>query len=522
MRNLFFSLIFFHLSLNPTLFAQPSIQWQKCLGGSENDQAACIQQTSDGGYIVAGYTLSKNGDVFGNHGHFDFWVVKLSNTGVVQWAKTLGGNDDDRAYSICESTDGGYIVVGFTQSNDGDVSVNHGDKDAWVVKLSNTGALEWEKTLGGSGWEEAWSIRQTKDDGYILAGRSNSNNGDVSGNHAGSLDFWVVKLSSIGLIEWQKSLGGSDEDTAVTVKQTSDEGYIIVGEAKSTDGDVIGNNGNVDFWVVKLNSLGTLMWQNALGGVGLDVASDIYETGDGFIACGYEGSTNTGDVTGHHGLFDYWIVKLNKTGDLLWQKALGGSEGDWGRNILQTNDGMFIVAGTTQSSDGDVLINNGIETAWVLKLNDTGEILWQKSLGGSLGEGSNCIIQTSDGGFMVAGYAWSNDGDVWGNHGGGDFWIVKLSPESSPTTTPTALPLEIYPNPATHTISLQVPRDQATAAGETPLYIRINDLLGREISQQTFQPGKALDIAALPNGMYLLTATDTLGKVFSGRFMKQE
>ncbi len=518
MRNLLISLIFFHLSLNTLLLAQPSVEWQKCLGGSEFEQAACIQQTSDGGYVVAGYTLSNNGDVLGNHGNFDFWVVKLSSIGMIQWQKALGGNDDDRAYSICQSNDGGYLVVGFTQSNNGDVSGNHGDKDAWVVKLSNTGIVEWKKALGGSGWEEAWSVQQTTDGGYILAGRASSNDGDVSGSHAGSLDFWVVKLSSEGVIEWQKCLGGSDEDTAVTVKQTSDGGYIIVGGAKSTDGDVIGNNGNVDFWVVRLDNFGGMVWQNALGGLGLDVASDIFETSDGFIACGYEGSNNTGDVTGHHGFFDYWIVKLNKTGDLQWQKTLGGSGSDWCRNVLQTNDGMYIVSGMTQSSDGDVLINNGIEAAWTIKLNDEGSIVWQKSLGGTQGEGIYSINLTNDGGFIMAGYAWSNDGDVFGNHGGGDFWIVKLSPSSSPTSAPSSAPLEIFPNPATNTISIRKPLDSTQE--EAALNMSIYDLLGRELSRQTTSYSGEIDISALPNGLYMVIATTLPGKVFSGKFSK--
>ena len=524
MKNLvLFFQIFFHCAF---LAAQPSIQWQKALGGSDNDESTCILQTSDGGYVVTGYTLSNNEDVLGNHGLFDIWVVKLTETGLIQWKKTLGGNDYDWAYSVCQTNDGGYLVVGYTQSNNGDVSGNHGDKDAWVVKLGSTGAIQWKKSLGGSGWEEAWSVQQTFDGGYIMAGRANSNDGDVSGNHAGSLDFWVVKLSDIGSVEWQKSLGGSDEDTATSIKQTSDGGYIVVGEAKSTDGDVVGNNGNVDFWVVKLNNLGEIEWQNALGGNGWDFAGDIHETSDGYIACGSVGSHNTGDVTGHQGLFDFWIVKLSKNGVLLWQKALGGSKGDWGRSILQTSDGMYVVTGTTQSSDGDVLINNAIETAWILKLNDAGEILWQKSLGGTVGEGSNCIKQTSDSGYIIAGYAWSNDGDVSGNHGGGDFWVVKLSPESVSTSVPQISPLKISPNPAQQSISLKNPSLSAvvsTEAGEeTTLTIRITNLLGRQLSRQTIANDGKVNIEALPNGLYLLTATTSSGSVYTGKFIKQE
>ncbi len=165
-----------------------------------------------------------------------------------------------------------------------------------------------------------------------MAGSSSSENGDVTENHGGQ-DFWIVKLSNIGLIEWQKSLGGSNDDNAQAVKQTADGGYIIVGEAFSNDGDVVGNNGNVDFWVVKLSSLGDMEWQKPLGGTALDVGEDIIQTTDGgYIVAGHVGSHNTGDVSGHNdlGSFDFWIAKLSSSGELLWQKALGGSEADWG------------------------------------------------------------------------------------------------------------------------------------------------------------------------------------------------
>ncbi len=172
----------------------PYITWQKCLGGSSLDDVLSIQQTSDGGYIVAGYTGSDDGDVSGKHGDLDFWVVKLSSTGSLQWQKCLGGSSLDDARSIQQTSDGGYVVAGYAYSNDGDVSGNHGNAaDFWVVKLSSTGSLQWQKCLGGSGDDGVGSIQQTSDGGYIVAGSTNSNDGDVSGNH-GDLDFWVVKL----------------------------------------------------------------------------------------------------------------------------------------------------------------------------------------------------------------------------------------------------------------------------------------------------------------------------------------
>ncbi len=512
MFKLLFLLSF--LVLSTSLFAQPSIQWQKTYGGSLFDEAVSVIPTTDGGYILAGYTVSDDGDVVGSHGNSDFWVLKLDSMGIVSWKKTYGGSNHDIAFSIQEASDGGYIVAGYTKSNNGDVSGNHGDYDAWVLKLDSDGDIQWQKALGGSGWEEAWSVQQTTDGGFIIAGRSGSTDGDVTGFH-GYLDYWVVKLNSLGELEWQKSLGGTGLDIGYTISQTDDGGYIVDGRAESTDGDLTGQHGSADFWVVKLNFEGKIEWEKSLGGTGLDRANDIHQTRDGgYIAIGQSTSIN-GDVTGGHGGNDYWVVKLTSDGNIEWQKSMGGSMDDFGRFVCQTDDGGYVTIGITRSTDGDILNHIGVDDIWIVKLTEFGEIKWQKMLGGSLNERSNCIQQTTDGGYILAGYTWSNDGDVSGVQGYNDFWIVKLSPESSPTSAPSSLPLEIFPNPATQTISLQIPSEEPT------LSVCITDLLGREINLQTIPSSQEIDISSLPNGFYLVTATTPSGKVFSGKLRKQ-
>ncbi len=200
-----------------------------------------------------GGTFSNDGDVSGNHGIVDSWIVKLNSSGDIIWQKCFGGTDDDVAFSIQQTSDGGFIVAGYTSSNDGDVSGNHGGGDYWVVKLDSSGTIQWQKCLGGTDNDEAKSIQQTSDGGYIVAGETWSNDGDVSGNH-GNSDYWVVKLNSSGDIEWQKCLGGTVKDIAKTIQQTSDGGFIVAGYTNSNDGDVSGIHGDYyDFWVVKLN-----------------------------------------------------------------------------------------------------------------------------------------------------------------------------------------------------------------------------------------------------------------------------
>ncbi len=240
-----------------------TIQWQKSLGSFGDEEALDIEQTSDGGYIMAGYCHGDGGNVSGSHGSTDCWVVKLNAAGNVQWQKCLGGSDREGANSIKQTYDGGYVMAGYSVSNDGDVSGNHGGLggpglDYWIVKLSSTGSIQWQKCLGGSGTEEAKSILQTTDGGYLTVGQTNSNDGDVTGYHNSNFayaeDCWIVKLDSTGNMQWQKCMGGNEIDQANNIQLTMDGGYIMAGQTVSNDGDVSGNHGSSDYWIVKLRS----------------------------------------------------------------------------------------------------------------------------------------------------------------------------------------------------------------------------------------------------------------------------
>jgi len=445
-------LLFFFLTTSLLSFSQPEIEWQKSLGGSNLDEARSIRQTLDGGYIVAGHSESNDGDVTGNHGNRDYWVVKLTETGAIEWEKTLGGSDNDWARSVIQTSDGGYIVAGGSWSNDGDVIGSHGEQDVWIVKLTPTGTIDWQKTYGGSNGEWANSIYQTSDGGYIFAGFSISIDGDVTGNH-GSTDYWIVKITETGSLEWQKSLGGSMWERANSIQQTIDGGYIVAGGSPSIDGDITGNHGAHDYWIVKLTSNGVIEWQKSLGGSSEDSANSIQEIiGGGYIVSGFSYS-NDGDVTGNNGDYDFWIIKLNTTGGIVWQESFGGSNVDGGGQIQQTLDGGFIIEGNTYSNDGDVNGNQGEGDFWIIKISETGDLNWQKTLGGSGYEIPYSIQQTIDGGFIVAGISESNDGDVSGNHGEGDFWIVKLSSYLgvNDNNFNTAL---LYPNPTNGVINI--------------------------------------------------------------------
>ncbi|PJC61592.1 MAG: secretion protein, partial [Flavobacteriales bacterium CG_4_9_14_0_2_um_filter_32_27] len=476
-----------------------TIEWQKSLGGSFDDYGKSIQLTTDGGYIVAGQSASTNGDVTGNHGYYDYWVVKLSNTGAVEWQKSLGGSGDDRAYSIQQTTDGGYIVAGRSNSTNGDVTGNHGGDDYWVVKLSSIGIIEWQISLGGSGSDGASSIQQTTDGGYIVVGTSNSTDGDVTGNH-GIGDYWVVKLSNTGTITWQKSLGGTGDDIAYSIQQTTDGGYVVAGYSNSIDGDITVNLGGFDYWVVKLDGTGTITWQKSLGGNDWDIGRSIWQTTDGgYIITGQSNSAN-GDVTGNIGFYDYWVVKLSSTGTIVWEKSLGGTGLDGGISIQQTTDGGYIVAGFSTSTDGDITGNNGLDDYWVVKLSSIGTIVWQKSLGGSGSDAATSIQQTTDGGYVVVGQSQSTDGDVTGNHGNDDYWVVKLSATVAINEITAFNEFNVYPNPTSNQITLKV---NANLVGA--IYT-IYDNMGKSVmSGKINNEHTVIELDNLSNGIYLFS-----------------
>ncbi len=542
------SLLLFTNSLNAQV--APFIKWQKCFGGSGGEGAYSIQQTIDGGFILAGSSWSNDGDVSGNHGGNDYWIVKLDADGDVEWQKSLGGSEDDGAQSIQQTTDGGYIIAGTSQSNDNDVTGNHGfynsygnlinTIDYWIVKLSNDGNLVWQKSFGGTEYDQANSVLQTTDGGFIVAGTSRSNDGDVSGNHLDSLgyqtiDSWIVKLDTDGNLVWQKSLGGSEDDGAYSIEQTTDGGFIIAGNSNSNDGDVSVNHGyydyygnlinSVDDWIMKLDITGNLVWEKSLGGSNVDRASDIQQTSDGgFIVAGWTYS-NDGDVSGNHGSGDCWIVKLDIPGNIVWQKSLGGINVDAARSVQQTNDGGYIVAGVSESDDGDVSGNHGIigsSDYWIVKLDAIGNLIWQECLGGSGNDYAWDIQQTSDDGFIVAGLSLSNDGNISGNHGYYDCWIVKLTGDTlTGVASPSTKSISFYPNPVESQLwfNLTMPASEAT--------IRVYDLQGRirdcglGLSNFGWSKSIQLNIENLPEGFYTIhIINNKTGRSEVGKFVK--
>ena len=506
----------------------PILQAEKSFGGSENEFAFDVHQTSDGGYIIAGQAASNNGNVSGNHGDEDMWIIKLNKNGSIKWQKALGGLEDEAAFSVQETNDGGFIAAGEASFSSGQVTGNHGTLDVWVVKLDINGNLLWQKSLGGTQRDFANSIQQTTDGGYIVAGGSFSNDGDVTGHHGPNIyaDYWILKLDGGGNIQWKKTYGGSKGDIAMSVRQTTDGGYIVAGNSASTDGDVQGVSDSIygDFWILKLDRQGNMQWQKAFGGSDYEQANSIQQTSDGgYVAAGWNRSPNDGDVTGNHGDYDFWVVKMNANGNMQWQKSLGGSLSDIGYSIKQTPDNGYVIAGGTISNNGDVSGLHGKQDFWVVKINSNGNLVWQKSLGGSEYENAHSVDITKDGGYIVAGssgFVNVNNGDVTGNHGNYDFWVTKLSSaagieQNIPDEQQIRLHstgIKLTPNPATSFVNIDLTGIQQN------VYLKITNSNGKIIFEKSSADlHQQINVNAFPAGIYFVTiqyGNDKVTKTF--------
>jgi uncharacterized delta-60 repeat protein len=390
---LFFAFFFIN---TPCLCA--SNGWAATYGGADTDRANSIQQTSDGGYIVAGETRSFSA------GWTDVWVLKLRPDGTVEWQRAYGGGDWDRAYSIQQTNDGGYIVIGETSS------FGAGGTDIWVLKLRPFGTVEWQKTYGGVGYERANAIQQTSDGGYIAIGTTDS-------FVAGATDIWILKLKPNGAIEWQRTYGGVDWDWGLCIRQTWDGGYIVAGDTSSF------GIGEEDLWILKLRPDGTVEWERTYGENGRDAGHYIQQTSDGgYIAAGVTKSFSRGAEK----IPDLWVLKLRPDGTVEWQKVYGEGGWDWADSVQQTSDGGYIVVGYTGQAEvsRDTPVVWGTDV-WILKLRPDGTVEWQKTYGGEDLDGAHSIQQTTDGGYIVAGertpFGAKDD----------DFFVLKLRPDGS-------------------------------------------------------------------------------------------
>ena len=425
-------------SITTTAIAQitSEVVWQRCIGGSELDHGFDLYPTSDGGFICVGQGFSTDGDLTGSHGSPDILATKLNADGTVQWMRVLGGSSGENGITCLEASDGSIMIVGHSASNDGDVSGNHGAADLWVLQLSPQGSTVWQRCYGGSNNEFNGEIQETADGGFVIQCSTYSDDGDVLGFHpgTGTGDVWVFKINSAGILQWSQALGGSGDEVGSSgtnysgeLIQTADGGFLAgFRYTESNDGDVTNYQGGGDCWLVKLSASGAIEWSRTVGGSQREFGADILELSNGDLMLLGSTSSSDGDISLNRGGSDVLLAKISSTGQLLWERTYGGSLYDNGRSLLPTTDGGFILACSSGSSDGDVSSNAGEHDVWVLKVDANGSLLWQRSFGGSLNDWW-LLCEADNGGYLLSGATNSNDGSVQGNNGGSDLWFLKLT-----------------------------------------------------------------------------------------------
>ncbi|MCX7654367.1 MAG: hypothetical protein N2Z58_06815 [Fervidobacterium sp.] len=397
----------------------PTIDNQKSLGGTKADGGKAIAKTSDGGYIIVGNTQSS--ELPGFKGESDIIVVKLSKNLDVEWIKLIGGNGWEEASDVIE-TKNGYIVLGYTASTEVDGQKGKGGWDYLVTMLDKSGNTLWTKLYGGTGNDLAYKVIQTSDGNYLIAGTTNSVNGDTGGN-IGTWDAWIIKIDPKGNLLTGKTFGGLDRDKAIDLIEV-DDGYIIAGVTYSLEGDIPYNHGSSDIWLFKVTKdLKKITLNKAYGGSDQDEISKLLRTRDGnLLLIGYTTSVD-GDVQKNAGYWDFWIVKVDMQGNIIWQKTYGGVEEDVAYSAAEFSDGGFMIVGHTLSKfEGH---KGGVDIL-VVDIDELGNLRWYKTYGGTLADYAYDIHLEEDGTAVIIGTSFSKDIDIGKNIGGSDIWIFKV------------------------------------------------------------------------------------------------
>ena len=507
-----------------SLYAQPTMDWQRLYGGALQDNCHSMDRTLDGGYITLSVTRSTDGLVTGFHGGegVDLWVVKLTAEGDLQWQRCLGGSDWESEGSIRTCADGGYILIGSTRSEDGDLnSTGLGLSDIWVIKLTPVGEIAWQRRFGGSHSDTGHRIEQLPSGGFVLMGMSQSNDGHIIGNH-GQGDYWIAWLDTEGELENARCFGGTSFELLVGDLVVLSNGTIAAtGATYSNDGDVSGNHLSsflsTDTWVFSTNSVGDLLWQRCLGGSHSETGETIQLAPDGTILVASMSGSTDGDLSTFFGEVDTWLVRLSANGVLLDEVSLGGSAGELPWDIQVAGNGNIYVLSQTRSTDGQITEAFGVHDSWLCKLNPDFDLLWQKSYGGSMSDFGCELVLHPDGNLCVAGSTASTDNGITGNHGSSDLWVVKFQPEDvGVSEIQEREQISITPNPGT---------TEATVHWKkiVPQRIEVVDELGKVCIVQA-SPSKecgsvVVPIEQLARGIHVVRLVGRTSSV-SARFVK--
>jgi hypothetical protein len=409
------------------------IELVRTFGGSGIDEAVSVIEATDGNYMVLGTTRSADGDITDRSGNdSDYWLLKISKNGEKIWSKTYGGSDDEKATRITMTNDGGFLLSGYTTSSDGDVSFNNGFQDYWILKVDASGNKQWDKSFGFSGSDQASKAFQTSDGGYFITGYFDVSASGGAGNDFqrgvlhGVGEYWGIKLAANGEKQWRRYFGGSNNDRSYDALETQDGGFLMTGTSESIDFDKTDPKGSYDYWAVRITANGELLWTKSFGGEEIDNSYASILTNDGnYIMVGDTRSTDQ-DVTNPRGNADAWIVKFDDNGNKIWQKSFGGSLFDTAHSIVQRSNGDYILSGHSRSNDGDLTNNKGFNDAWIFIVDSNANLKLQMNVGGSGLDYASEAIETTDNKIVIVGNSESNDFDIPLNQGSKDALIIIL------------------------------------------------------------------------------------------------
>ncbi|HRG65186.1 MAG TPA: putative metal-binding motif-containing protein, partial [Saprospiraceae bacterium] len=426
MKTLF--LLLFFMSAIRATSQIVELEWEKSFGGTGYEVSYDLVLTPDSNIIIVG----NGGPLAAEFSDCGYVILKINVDGELLWSKCYGGNNSSIPKSVINSAGGGYVIAGESYANDGDITGAHGSADFWVVKINSVGELEWQIAIGGSNYDGAMDLIQNNDGDYLIVGTSMSIDADVNDHHAteATTDLLLAKIGSSGELLWTKSYGGNYNDSGESITEDGLGNFILAGYSESSSGDVPENKGSFDFWVLKINSDGAIIWSRTFGGSEPDLGNDV-EFYNGIIYVVGETYSNDYDVSGNHGAGrDGWLLKLTDDGNFVQQKCFGGSSFEELFDIAIISENEILLTGISGSNNGDLTNHYGTTSYsdfWILMTDTLGNITWQKSFGGTFGENSYGGISFFSNNFIASGFTNSSDFDVSENEGGSDMWTVKLN-----------------------------------------------------------------------------------------------
>jgi hypothetical protein len=417
------------------IIAQTAMQWQKSMGGKNNEYAYASTPTADGGYVIVGSTNSNNdGDVpaskaFNGAGGTDIWVVKVNTWGEILWSKTFGGTKDDIATDVIETKDKTILILATTTSTDGDALGNGTRGGLILLKLKTDGSIIWRKVFAGG--YNVGDIAFTKADAYSKPTIKATTDGNyiISANILPLIktDLWLAKVTENAEILWAKTYGTNQNDWVNEVVVCIDGGYLMVGGTEANNSEVPGaGNGFVDIYIAKVDAMGFLVWHKGLGGSNLDEAFSGMQLVDGSLLIVGESNSTNGDLAENLGEKDGFILKLSSGGFLQWKKQVGGTFSDGLYNIRLSTTGKIYAFGQSNSTFGNIKPKGPVGDLWITQIDEmNGSLKENALLGGADIDIARGAYPTADGGFIVVANANSIDGDLTHNNGNTDFWLIK-------------------------------------------------------------------------------------------------